>query len=450
MEIKTRARGVLLILILTFIPFVHYVAVTPLNSYTTSGPQLRANKSLEDQRKYPMLQLDWAKMRQRQFQDTFAFISAYYDCRVNAAGRPAVVVLTYVNATVAAPELRCLYLYSNGSRRCVENQVAVEEVVDCFARPYAFKPAIFKHILCPLDSLTTEVPAMLQLSSSVNCKNASLSDPIKVRSHHLAMNKQEQSKIGVCVHSSLRGKGANMLQTVRNFISMSTFLGAGFVTMYASPTQVSSEVIASLLSNYSDVVNLVGWRTLDYDYNGQFGIIHDCLYRHMGEAQYLAFIDLDEMVLPMRHLNWLEMLEDLETKAGTDCAGYSFLNRMYKRSKEPFPGISKCSKIQRESVYLSYLNERRCIFRHGIRSKVIVSSKHALHVGIHSVCKLLGNKKLFLVNKDMAISAHYRRQYLHQCLNFSSVNKRVHLERLLRMYVNTVCPLQSEFRQLAT
>jgi len=160
----------------------------------------------------------------------------------------------------------------------------------------------------------------------------------------------------------------------------------------------------------------------------------------MGEAQYLAFLDLDEMILPMKHLNWLEMLDDLERTAGNRYAAYSLLNRMYKRSEKPFPGTSKCSKPHRDSVYLSYLNERRCIFGHGHRSKVIVSPQLARHVGVHSVCSLLGKKELFLVNKDYAISAHYRRKNLQQCFNYSSINKQVCLEQLLHTYLSTICP----------
>jgi len=263
MNVKKRARGIIIILILTFISplLLHYAGVvTRSSSFGTPSLQMRANESLKDGRKYPMLQLDWAKMRQRQFQHIFTFISAYHDNRINAAGRPAIVVLTYVNATVSAPpELRCLYLYSNGSRQCLQNQVAKVENVDCFAKPYAFKAAIFKFVLCPLDNLK-EVPVTLQLSSSVNCTKVSLSDPINVRPDSVTRKRPKQSKIGVCVHSSLREKGRNVLQKIQNFISMSRFLGAGFVTMYAVPTQVSSEVITSLTTSYFDVVNLVEWR----------------------------------------------------------------------------------------------------------------------------------------------------------------------------------------------
>ena len=93
--------------------------------------------------------------------------------------------------------------------------------------------------------------------------------------------------------------------------------------IHYSPEQVSEKVIMDLLTNYSNEVNLVEWKALNYDYNGQFGIVHDCLYRHMHEADYLAFIDLDEMIIPMRHLNWSDMLDDLEKRGGKNYAGYS-------------------------------------------------------------------------------------------------------------------------------
>jgi len=136
----------------------------------------------------------------------------------------------------------------------------------------------------------------------------------------------------------------------------------------------------------------------------------------------------------LRHLNWTAMLDSLEKNAA-----YSFLNRMYKRSEKSHAGLSRCSRNGEENVYLSYLDERRCIFKHGERSKLIVSTRHSVHIAVHKMCQFSGKKRLFLVDKDVAISAHYRKSYLRQCYNYFSTNKSHHLSSLLNKYVNKSC-----------
>ncbi len=384
-----------------------------------------------------MSQLDWSFMQSSDLKDVYTFISGYYDSRNKIPGGPSVVILAYIAEKVTKPAIRCFFTYSNGTAQCLINAVAKEESVDCFASPYKTRKADFKQILCPLPK-NAGAPEFVQISSSTDCRPESLSEKIKVRNTATTKEKTP-TKIGVCVHSSLREQGSSKLSALRNFITMCRFLGAGFITMYASPSQVSMDTILYLRENYSDVVNLVEWKDLIFDYHGQYGIIHDCLHRHRHEAEYLAFIDLDEMILPLRHLNWSAMLDSLEQIAGNDYAAFSFMNRMYKRSKKSHVGLSRCTKKGEENVYLSYLDERRCIFKHGERSKLIVSTRHSVHVAVHKMCQFSGKKKLFLVDKDFAISAHYRTDYLRQCYNYFSTNKLNHISSLLDEFVNKTC-----------
>ncbi len=384
-----------------------------------------------------MSQLDWSSMQSSYLKDVYTFISGYYDNRNQVPGRPSVVILAYIAQTFRKTEIRCLFTYANGTAQCLTNAVAKMEAVNCFAIPFKTRKADFKQILCPLPR-NAEVPEFVQMSSSTDCRRESLSGKIKVRNMS-TKNEKTPTKIGVCLHSSLREQGSSKLSTLRNFITMCRFLGAGFITMYASPSQVSMDTILYLRENYSDVVNLVEWKDLTFDYHGQYGIIHDCLHRHRYEAEYLAFIDLDEMILPLRHLNWSAMLDSLEQIAGNDYAAFSFMNRIYKRSKKSHVGLSRCTIIDEECMYLSYLDDKGCIFKNGHRSKLIVSTRHSVHVAIHKLCQLSGKKKLFLVNKNFAINAHYRTGFLRQCYSLYGTNTLNLLSPLLDKFVNETC-----------
>merc|ERR1711936_1020308 len=36
---------------------------------------------------------------------------------------------------------------------------------------------------------------------------------------------------------------------------------------------------------------------------------NDCLYRNMYRYEYIALLDIDEVILPLRHTSWAEMME---------------------------------------------------------------------------------------------------------------------------------------------
>ena len=39
--------------------------------------------------------------------------------------------------------------------------------------------------------------------------------------------------------------------------------------------------------------------------------MHDCLYRNMDRVKYLAVVDLDEVLLPLKHRSWLELVDSI-------------------------------------------------------------------------------------------------------------------------------------------
>ena len=48
-------------------------------------------------------------------------------------------------------------------------------------------------------------------------------------------------------------------------------------------------------------------------YYGQLAAANDCLYRYMYTSQYIAFIDLDELIVPRGNLTtWGQLFDQLE------------------------------------------------------------------------------------------------------------------------------------------
>ena len=387
-----------------------------------------------------MVKLNWVRMKQNTTEDYFTFTSAYYDNRLEVPGRPAIVIFAYVQEFVLKPYLRCVFKYTNGSKSCPKTVIAKLEKVDCLTPLYKQKNILFKTVVCSLKD-GDDIPEMIQFSTTISCEEENLSGEIPVQNRDI-FKELPSKRIGVCLQGSLRkAEYLDMRQDLENFISMCQYLGAEFITMYASPEEVDHRILNHLLANYSHTVNLVEWKLFDHDYHGQFGLIYDCLYRHMHKTKYVAFFDLDEMIIPFKHDNWLDMLDELEERGGEAYPGYSFMNRMYTPSNLNHPEIlDKCARLDNNSVYLSWFNERQCIFKHSERSKMILSPRKIIHTLIHQVCKVVGeNKDLFLVNRKFAISAHYRKSDLWFCWNSYTKNMYGWFRTLLDKYTNSIC-----------
>jgi len=391
-----------------------------------------------------MTEMKWVRMDYNGVEDVFVIISAYYDLRPKVRGRPGIVIMAYEKELAAKPHLWCVFTSPNGSRSCQRKTLARLENVDCLTPAYKTKEVAFKTLVCPV--FEDVVPLKVQLSFSGDCeKESSFSDEIPVGNQPIAATEKPSKRVGVCLQGALRaGAYDKVIQRLNHFISMSEFLGAEFINMYINLEEVDSRIVKHLLVNHSSIVNLVEWKAFNYDYHGQFGIIYDCLYRHMYSAEYLAFIDLDEMIIPFKHDNWLDMLDELEDKTGHAHPGYSFLNRMYTKSNltDNLEMLNKCPGIDKSSVYLSWFNERQCVFKHTERSKMILSPTKIIHTHIHKVCKVVGRRNLFLVDKKFAINAHYRKDDLWLCWNFFTNYMYDWFRELLDKYTNSICKIK--------
>jgi len=78
---------------------------------------------------------------------------------------------------------------------------------------------------------------------------------------------------------------------------------------------------------------------------------NDCLYRNMYRYEYLALLDIDEIITPVRHNSWADMMrevieassnEDNELKASWNFRNVYFLDEMLEANEgpgNPFPSI---------------------------------------------------------------------------------------------------------------
>ena len=214
--------------------------------------------------------------------------------------------------------------------------------------------------------------------------------------------------IGVCV-SPLFGNVP--VQTLVQFVEFTKLLGANEVMFYAK--QLSSDTRKAMCHyNWAKEVSVYNWSVPVDDsavwYHGQLLAINDCLYRNMYRFHYLIFLDLDEFLIPQRHVTWRAMLRDLESTNASDRTrenrsfdGFSFKSAFFSPfvEEENNPLLFDVGSDLRSSTFSR------------VRSKVIVKPTKIYELGIHHVSKTTADNNranILDVSPEMAYIYHYR------------------------------------------
>ena len=76
---------------------------------------------------------------------------------------------------------------------------------------------------------------------------------------------------------------------------------------------------------------------------------NDCLYRNMYRYEYIVLLDIDEVITPVKHNNWAEMMDEVvksslkvknETRASWNFRNVYFMDEMLDQNEpEHFPDI---------------------------------------------------------------------------------------------------------------
>lgn len=409
------------------------------NAYNASSVEVRERK---------LHKLYWTSVHGRNEAEAYHFISAYLDDRRAAKGRPAIVVVGYFSRTAKSTPLYCLFKYSSGKTTCL-TRVATQDKANCdsIVDKKKSQPMLY---LCHLTTstfgrLSVELPVAVMISNTSNCAHTSGEIPVGNLDHALREKSPPKKKFGVFIGGPLIQK-ENVIQDLTRFIQMSQLLGAEFFTMYISPEQMDKQVINFLLDTYPEVVRVIEWKKFEIHYPlhyyGQLVLITDCLYRSMHEVDYLVMMDLDEMILPVKHNNWAEMVEELEKKGRY--ASFMFLNRFFTATPRNTAG-SITSGLTETSLYdpsvdpklvqsfkgdlpayFTRTNEVKCYFNYGAKTKLIINPLHLVRVTVHESCESVRSyKPAFHVPPEIGISAHYRENSIQECTSLPTIENTI-------------------------
>ncbi len=177
---------------------------------------------------------------------------------------------------------------------------------------------------------------------------------LKVVYNSLPENTTEKQNVVVCV-KGLEFPDDTYIWRLVEWIEMTLITGADKIVLYNFHV---SPRIAKVLRYYSqrgqvEVVGLTmaGWQP-NNDFLRQNLFIkkksikrknevlpyNDCFYRNIYLFDFVALLDVDELIIPKQHSNWKEMIVYLKTMASTDSkstdniASYSFINTYFMES----------------------------------------------------------------------------------------------------------------------
>ena len=367
--------------------------------------------------------LKWTSLKQGADNDT-AFFSAYYDERRNAPNRPAVVVLGYHMKSLKDPNLRCVFTFRSGSSVCSDRPVEGVGKA-CINIHDDGKLATSYMYICPLSCAEAtcdedEIPLSVAIGTGSKCDGES--ETIPVQDCRPKQVERKKKAFGVCP-SPVYNLG---LQDLIEFIEMTKALGVDLVNLYFIPG-MDKDMIEYLRERYSKDgaldLEMFQWRELYLHkivhYNGQMLAIHDCIYRNMYRAEYLIATDLDELIIPLKHSNYMEMIKSYN--ADSHVHSFGFLNRFFALNGSPPPVLPNCSGLTLPK-YFHRTNQLRCMYSFSFRPKYIMRPQMVIQVAVHGVCKVTEGRGYHVPARN-AILGHFRNIIPSDCKDRRTSNQ---------------------------
>lgn len=407
--------------------------VTPLASYSVTPPEIFADSSSQDKNATALVQtnivtnessslqkLHWTSLYSKDEEGSYHFFSAYYDDRASAPNRPAVFVMGYSNGS-SGLNFYCMFKYSNGKEVCRTTLTASRHPSGCFAPMIKAKP---QHFFCRMKP-GEESPVSVRLSTSNGCEPQFTSGEIPVQNRK---HVQPTKKFGVCVGGPLvQIESHDILDNLIQFIEASRLLGAEFIVLYVNETQINEGILEYLWKHYPDTVRTIGWKRFEkwspLHYFGQLLIISDCYYRVMYEVENLALIDIDEMIWPVKHNNWYEMVHEFKTRK--DVSIFKFQHAFFD-DPNPLAQTEERAKLQTNPSqsnrslfipkYFTHTRRYKCFTGYSYRTKMMATPRFIVEPSIHSICNAVAQHAAeYHVPPELGILAHYREPIPDDC-----------------------------------
>ena len=153
----------------------------------------------------------------------------------------------------------------------------------------------------------------------------------------------------------------------------------------------------------------------DMIYYGQIAAQMDCFYRHLNSSNYIAYLDLDELLVP-RSDNMLDLMslihEALKTTRSTIC-NYQFRHVNFNMAGNESVNVN-ATNDDLNAIKTWHINSLRAFkrsdfWRHRERSKYIADTDHLVVPGVHLPEACRNNTVSMHLPTSEAAVYHYRK-----------------------------------------
>ena len=222
----------------------------------------------------------------------------------------------------------------------------------------------------------------------------------------------KQENFTICL-GPLFGNYSNE-KAMTEFIEMHKILGVKKIAIY--DYDISPQIL-SVINMYQNlgIVDLYPWKPkCDVYYQGQLGMLNDCLYRYMFRTKYIAFVDIDEFIIPRKMYSWKGLFNQLENRLspGTKACGFLFQCMIFNINlpdDESRHLYIKKTQMNNTITLLTKTKRSSRVFQHKHRSKAVVNPKLVDIMTVHYIKRPYGNCREENVPYTVAALHHYRK-----------------------------------------
>lgn len=366
---------------------------------------------------------------------TFYLYGAYYDERKDVPQGPVVRILALVNQLKPPfPTSYCQVWYENQTVPQLP-QISEYKSIWKWGGTRMFFPVLMTCPLSKTSSNTNETAGIPQAVSivvhqcdtAVNILNVVFNKPSEV---------EARSTFAVCV-KGLDFPYIDLSNRLAEWLEMQRLLGAEKVFMYEIDVHPN---VRRLLDYYEKEgfveirpITLVGgvvglpilqhWILKSTIFNKRLNELipyNDCFYRHMYEYEYIALVDVDEIIMPRGELrSWHDIVQaSMPHSESMNCtqgfAALCFRNTYFPHNPDLFPVVNSTDDYNPQPSsnpsYMFYLNHtyRTANYsRPGDATKCLHRTSKAVTLHNHYSIEWMGTCKPFNMPETIAHLQHY-------------------------------------------
>ena len=336
------------------------------------------------------------------------------------------VYSSYIDQRQELPEIRIITIYKSNSSSLATSGLKCHFKVNSLGKHSKHASSLAKFykmcehhdkeyggyfMSCPLPRNIKLLPRSLKIGVG-NTTTDSIHNSIEIciNSHDLNVVRRTLD-FGVCVpplHGYVNPKD------IIEFVELHRLLGAEIFTFYVGDLNNSiSREVHQIIKHYQskNIINTVHLK-LPFDkkriwYHAQSVAMNDCLYKNMANFRYIAFLDIDEVLVPYKPeiASWNDLIEYFKNTEEDfeSFSGYTFQSTFFD---DQFS--RKVSSSEMKTNVRTNRTKNFSIFR----NKLIVRPDRVFEIGIHHISKSWpteANYRTLRVKPEVARVHHYRK-----------------------------------------